>query len=150
MKIFDAPSAYLETPDDWSEGSTYILAMPKTGGFTPTVIVNIMRQVILPDLQSHIDQQVYEMQKLSGFQLVQRQPVIRGPKEQTGSISFLQDNNKRGPELYQKQIYHMVGQTIWCLTATAPSSTQMLIMPSLERVMATFRPKDWGGNISAG
>ena len=57
MKAFDAPSVFLQTPDDWSDASTYILAAPKVMGFTPTVIVTIMRQVIVRELQIHIDQQ---------------------------------------------------------------------------------------------
>ena len=149
MKVFDAPSAYLETPDDWIEASTYILAAPRTAGFTPTVIVSITHRVILPDLQAHIDQQVYEMQKISGFQLLERQPVIRGPNEQYGSVAFLQDNNKRGPELFQKQVYHMIGQTIWCLTATTLATERTLVMPSLERVMRSFQPREWEETASA-
>jgi hypothetical protein len=70
MKIFNAPSALLQTPDDWFDASTYILAAPKNMGFTPTVVINVTRRVLLPDLQRHIDQQVYELQKLSGFHLV--------------------------------------------------------------------------------
>jgi hypothetical protein len=149
MKTFDAPSLHLETPDDWFDASTYILAAPRNMGFTPTVVVNVTRRVILPDLQRHIDQQVYEMQKLSGFRLVQRQPVTTTQQTQTGSIAFYQDNNKQGPELYQKQIYYMTGQTIWCLTATSPASLRELIMPSLESVMATFKPRDWEVQASA-
>jgi len=112
MKAFDAPSVFLQTPDDWSDASTYILAAPKVMGFTPTVIVTIMRQVIVRELQIHIDQQVYEMQKLSGFRLLQREPVRATKRGQTGSVSFSHDNNGRGPEVYQKQVYYMVGSLI--------------------------------------
>jgi hypothetical protein len=143
MKIFDAPSAYLQTPDDWTDVSTYILAAPRVMGFNPTVIVTIMRQVILRELQTHIDQQVYEMQKLPGFQLLQRQPVILTKNGQTGFVVFTHNNNQQGPPVYQKQVYYMLGQTIWVLTATAPAATYALIMPALEGVLATFQPKDW-------
>ncbi|HEV3333216.1 MAG TPA: DcrB-related protein [Bryobacteraceae bacterium] len=149
MKTFNAPSAYLQTPDDWADVSSYILAAPKVAGFAPTVIVNIMRQVIVRELQKHIDQQVYEMQKLSGFKLLQRQPVVVTSKGQTGFVAFSHDNNQRGPEVYQKQVYYMVGQTIWVLTATSPASIYPLVMPALEGVMGTFQPKDWEGGTGA-
>jgi len=150
MKTFNAPSAVLEAPDDWFDASTYILAAPMDMGFTPSVVINVTRQVILPDLQRHIDQQVYELQKLSGFQLLGRQLVVKSRIGQTGSIAFVQDNNKRGPQLYQKQVYHMAGQTIWCLTATCPATSSALVMPSLEAVMATFQPQEWRASSNGG
>jgi hypothetical protein len=143
MKTFKAPSVLLQAPDDWFDASTYVLAAPKHMGFTPTVVINVTRRVLLPDLKRHIDQQVYELQKLSGFQLVAQQPVTEHHGVSTGSILFLQDNNRQGPELFQKQVYYMAGQTIWCLTATCPANVRGVVMPPLEAVMSTFKPQEW-------
>ena len=118
MKIFDAPSAYLQTPDDWTDVSTYILAAPRVMGFNPTVIVTIMRQVIVRELQTHIDQQVYEMQKLSGFRLLQRQPVVMTKKGKWARSCF-RKQQPQGPDLPEAGLLHG-GPNHLGLTATRP------------------------------
>lgn len=148
MKKFKGSSLHLETPDDWTDASTYILAAPRTQGFVPTLVITVTQQVVYPELQRHMDQQLYELQKLSGFKLFERRPVADSPKGQTGVLEFQWDNNKRGPELYQKQVYYMVGQTVWCLTATSPVTLHHSIMPALNKVMATFQPQQWEGEKS--
>jgi hypothetical protein len=44
----------------------------------------------------------------------------------------------------------MAAQTIWCLTATCPAASRPFVMPSLEAVMATFKPQEWGASNNAG
>jgi hypothetical protein len=144
MPAFHAPSVWLETPEGWQDASAYILTGPALVGFKTNVVVSMSRDVLDPYLKRHVDIQAGEMQKtLPGFTLISRSEVARVDFGDTATMEFEWTSAEAGARLHQYQLYVLSNQTLYTVTATAPSAHWHQVEQTLMRVVHSVRPKIW-------
>jgi hypothetical protein len=145
MKIFNAPSAYLITPAEWTDASTHILVGQKVGDFRTTIVIN-SSPLKTADLEKHVDEQLLQLQTgVQRFQLLFRQPVVNAPAGPTVIVEFAWSQTQ-GPRLQQRQMFVQFMNNVYCLTATAPADSYSTVAQQFEVVMNTFKPKYWGAD----
>lgn len=147
MKQFIAPSASLATPDNWSDFSTYILAAPRTGGFTPTVVITQTPGIIDTNLNLQIERQLPELRKLPGFRLVSQTPVETRQIGDVAILEFSRSDPERNLQLFQHQMYVMTPETLYTLTATVKLEDYAARLPELVEVVRSFRPDQWSPRL---
>jgi hypothetical protein len=142
-KIFEAPSAVVSVPPDWSDHSQYILLGPPAA-FRQSVVI-AFSPATDPTPDAFADKQLPDMRKLPDFVLNGRTRV-RLPRvaEPAVRLDFAW-KQPTTPRLRQLQFFVLHAGTMYTVTATATEAAFPAAQPELERVVASFGPKLWGG-----
>ena len=149
MKLFRTPSLSLQTPDFWMDQSTYVLLGAEILGFRPSIVVTMSSGVMDPYLRRHVEIQLAEMQKtLAGFLLLARSEPFATPHGQAMTAEFDWTSKEAGTRLHQYQMYFLVGQDLYTLTATAPSQHWASVGQSLIGIISTFQPGTWNSELT--
>jgi hypothetical protein len=144
MQNFSAPSGELATPDGWLDHSTYVVTGKQVGGFTPNVVVTFSTGVLDPYLRRHVKIQVDEMQqKLPAFQLITHSEPFPTPYGEAVTVEYEWNSAEAGTRLHQYQLYMMVGQTLYTVTATAPAPQWRQMQSEMLGIVRSFRPVAW-------
>jgi hypothetical protein len=144
MQTFRTPSGELITPDGWLDHSTYVVTGKEIGGFTPNVVVTFSAGVMDPYLRRHVNIQLEEMQKkLPGFQLMAHSDPFSTPFGEAVTVEYEWNSAEAGTRLHQYQLYMMVGQTLYTLTATGPALHWRQMQSAMLQIVKSFRPTVW-------
>ena len=121
MKVFDAPSAYIEAPENWVDASVYTIAGPPITGFSPTVVISRLLVNPEPDLDTYVDSQLADLKLLNKYKLGERGSTPDhefGPMVRTAFSWVDNDENT----FSQHQAFIQVGQSVYTLTTTIPKA----------------------------
>jgi hypothetical protein len=139
MKSFYSPLFVVNFPDDWKDASTYVVVGPEGTQFKPTFVINTQEVPEGITLQSYaIDQQTQLMDHFQDFQLLDQASVnIHGHE----AIQILYEwTTEQSLRIRQNQVYILVGNTVYTLTATELASNFDNQEPIFDSIFRSFRP----------
>ena len=141
MKPFVAPGMQVEAPDDWMDASNYILAGPPIQDGRASLVVTLARKVPDPGLGPYLDRQLPDLKKLQNFSLKSRdRSSVAGMEAIMLEFTWKQP---AGPVLHQRQWYAWAAGNVYTLTATAPEAAFAGMLPVFNKMIETFKPKQW-------
>ena len=139
MKPFKAPSVSLSAPDDWTDGSTYMIYGPETAGGHPSMVVTIMYSGPKDGTRAHVDRQLPELRKLPEF----RQERLEALPDLEGVFLQFAWKQPAGPPLRVRQWYLVIEKVLYTLTATAPAAVFEEKQAVFDEMVKGFAAKRW-------
>jgi len=142
-KKFEAPSLTLEAPKDWLDLSNYILAGPIVEGFRTSLVVARNPAPQQPALEAYVEKQLGDLEKLPSFVLISRRA------EKLGEFPALwleyEWSQEKDKFIRQRQCHVWVEGQVYTMTVTGPGKGLEQVAALFEKVIASFKPKQWSG-----
>jgi hypothetical protein len=140
ISIYKANTFTLNLPEDWEDKTVYILTGPVTGGVQHNVIINVEQNVSFDNVEDYAEWQIGALEgELKGCRLLKKgkKTLENGLPAYEAVFRWYPTDELR---IYQQQIYVLVQNTGYKLTASFTKKTRKTLGPMVEQMMLSFNP----------
>jgi len=127
--------------DGWQDKTIYTLTGPVENGIQHNAIINVDNDLPFDNVRDYADAQITALEEqLKGCRLLKRAAVklANGMPAIQAVFSWYPTDKLH---VYQEQIFVLVNQTGYKLTATFTKKTRKTLGPQVERMMLSFAPE---------